>query len=60
MKDFTPVDPNISMYILLFVPYTFPMALTGRIMLKNQKLFKFTVISIILMSLMFDSVVTSW
>ena len=60
MKDFTPVDPNISMYILLFVPYTFPMTLTRRIMLKNQKLFKFAIISIILMSLMFDSVVTSW
>ena len=60
MKDFTPVDPNISMYIPLFVPYTFPMALTRRIMLKNQKLFKFAIISIILMSLMYDSVVTSW
>ena len=60
MKDFTPVDPNICMYILLFVPYTFPMALTRRIMLKNPKLFKFAIISIILMSLMFDSVVTSW
>ena len=60
MKDFTPVDPNISICIFLFVPYTFPMALTRRIMLKNQKLFKFAVISIILMSLMFDSVVTSW
>ena len=60
MKDFTPVDPNISMYIPLFIPYTFPMTLTRRIMLKNQNLFKFAIISIILMSLMFDSVVTSW
>ena len=48
------------MYIPLFVPYTFPMAPTRRIMLKNQKLFKFAIISIILMSLMYDSVVTSW
>ena len=40
MKDFTPVDPNISMYIPLFVPYTFPMALTGRIMLKKSKAFQ--------------------
>ena len=60
MIEFTPVDLNISMYILLFVPYSFPMALTRKIMLKNQKLFKFAIISIILMSLMFDSVVTSW
>ena len=35
---FNPLHPNISMYILHTVLYTFPKVLTGRICLINQEL----------------------
>ena len=50
-----PLHPNISMQILHTVLYTFPEVLTRRNVFKNQELYKLVIISLILVTLMFDS-----
>ena len=55
-----PLHPNISMLILHTVLYTFPEVLTRGNVLKNQELYKLVIISLILVTLMFDSGVILW
>ena len=55
MMFVNPLHPNISMLILHTVLYTFPEVLTRRNVLKNQELYKLVIISLILVTLMFDS-----
>ena len=50
-----PLHPNISMQILHTVLYTFPEVLTRGTVFKNQELYKLVIISLILVTLMFDS-----
>ena len=51
-----PLHPNISMQILHTVLYTFPEVCV----FKNQELYKLVIISLILVTLMFDSGVILW
>ena len=50
-----PLHPNISMHILHTVLYTFPEVLKRGKVFKNQELYKLVIISLILVTLMFDS-----
>ena len=50
-----PLHPYISRHILHTVLYTFPELLTRRICLKIKSFYKLLVISLILVTLMFDS-----
>ena len=47
--------PNISMHILHAVLYTFLKVLMRRICLKNQQPLQLVIVSVILVTLMFDS-----
>ena len=55
-----PSHPNISMYILFTVLYTFPMILMRRISQTVKTFFEWVVISNILITLMFDSAVMKY
>ena len=50
-----PLHPNISIQILHTVHYTFPEVLTRGTVFKNQELYKLVIVSLILVTLMFDS-----
>ena len=50
-----PLQPNISMHILHTVLYTFPEVLTRGNVFKNQELYKLVIVSLILVTLIFDS-----
>ena len=52
---FNPLHPNISIHILQTGLYTLSKALTRRICFKNQELYKLVIISLISVTLMFDS-----
>ena len=56
---FNLLRPNISMHILNTALYTFPKMLTRRILVTNQKLLLFVIISPILMTITCDSGVIS-
>ena len=53
--EFNPLQPNISMYTLHTVLYTFPKVLTTRICLTMKSLIKLVIISYILVTFMRDS-----
>ena len=50
-----PSHPNISWHILHTVLYTFSWAVDKEDLFENQELYKLLVISLILVTLMFDS-----
>ena len=55
MMFVNPLQPNISMHILHTVLYTFPEVLTRGNVFKNQELYKLVIVSLILVTLIFDS-----
>ena len=55
MMFVNPLHPNISKQILHTVLYMFPEVLTRGTVFKNQELYKLVIISLILVTLMFDS-----
>ena len=55
-----PLHPNISMYILHTVLYTFPPYVGKENLINNLEVLQSIVISFILMTLMFDSGVILW
>ena len=60
MMFVNPLHPNISKQILHTVLYMFPEVLTRGTVFKNQELYKLVIISLILVTLLFDSGVILW
>ena len=55
-----PLYPNINRHILCTILYTFSWTVDKENLFKNQELYKLLIISLILVTLMFDSGVILW